>query len=204
MKWEDLTAILQGDSVFRTGRLMAGQASAADVRRQVSRWIESGRLIQLRRGVYSVAPRYARSEQPHPFVVANTLRTASYVSLHSALAHHGMIPEHVPVTTSITTKRPEELETGLGRFLFRHVSPKLFFGFADRPLSGGQHALIATPEKALFDLLYLTPRSDDRSYLRELRLEFVTSFSISRLEEVADRAGSVKVARAARMLRKLQ
>ena len=46
----------------------------------------------------------------HPFVVANALKKASYVSLQSALSHYGMIPEYVPVTTSVTTRRPEEVE----------------------------------------------------------------------------------------------
>jgi len=44
--------------------------------------------------------------KPHPFVVANRMVRGSYVSCQSALAHYGLIPEHVPVVTSITTARP--------------------------------------------------------------------------------------------------
>ena len=55
------------------------------MRRQLDRWVKSGRLIQLRRGVYSVAPPY-QADAPHPFLLANHLRKSSYVSLQSALS----------------------------------------------------------------------------------------------------------------------
>jgi predicted transcriptional regulator of viral defense system len=69
------------------------------VRRQISRWVKVGRLHQLRRGLYALAPPYQKIV-PHPFLVANRLVQGSYVSLQSALAHYGMIPEYVPVTYS--------------------------------------------------------------------------------------------------------
>jgi len=109
--------------------LLAGRGSAGAVRRQLDRWVKSGQLLQLRRGVYAVAPPY-QAEAPHPFLVANHLRKRSYVSLQSALSHYGMIPEFVPVTTSVTMSRPEELQTPLGPFLFRHVKKSAFFGYA--------------------------------------------------------------------------
>jgi hypothetical protein len=186
MKWEELMNTLQGDSVFRTGRLLAGRSSPAHVRRQISRWVKSERLLKLRRGVYALAGPYARSERPHPFAVANALRKASYVSLQSALAHYGMIPEHVPVTTSVTTGRPEELQTPLGRFTFRHVGVPLFFGFTDMQIARAQRAVVATPEK-----------------VRELRLEFVPAFDMTRFDGVVERARSAKVGRAARTVRLL-
>jgi hypothetical protein len=57
------------------------------------------------------------------------MRKASYVSLQSALAYHGAIPEHVPMTTSVTTRRPERLQTPIGPFLYRHVKRSFFFGY---------------------------------------------------------------------------
>jgi predicted transcriptional regulator of viral defense system len=75
-------------------------------------------------------PPYAKVSA-HPFVIANVLQRASYVSLQSALSHYGMIPEYLPLTTSVGTGRPEELGTDAGRFLFRHISKKRFIGFSD-------------------------------------------------------------------------
>ncbi len=78
-------------------------------------WTHSGPILQLRRGVYLLCSPYAKASA-HTFAVAGALKKASYVSLHSALAYHGMIPEFVPVTNSVTSGRPEEIETPYGRF----------------------------------------------------------------------------------------
>jgi hypothetical protein len=128
------------------------------------------------------------------------LQKASYVSLQSALAHYGMIPEYVPVTTSVTTGRPEELETPVGRFQFRHVANRLFYGFAETEMAPGQFALLADPYKALVDLLYLTPHSDQAAFLRELRLTRPDGFDPGKLHTTAGRGGSAKVQHAVRRL----
>jgi len=200
MKFGDLLEVAPPNGVFRTGQILAGQTSPAHVRRQLGRWVKSERVIRLRRGVYLLADLYSKTPA-HPFAAANALKKASYVSLQSALAHHGMIPEYVPVTTSITTGRPEELSTPIGRFQFRHVRVPLFFGFTEMEIARDQMALLARPEKALVDLLYLTPHSDRVEYLRELRLEKPRGLDLEGLHAVVERCRSAKIERAvARLL----
>jgi hypothetical protein len=166
--------------------------------------VKSGRVIRLRRGVYLLA-RPDGQMTAHPFAVANVLKRASYVSLQSALAHHAMIPEHVPVTTSVTTGRPEEIENPVGRFQFRHVRGSLFHGFEEREIAPGQLALVADPYKALVDLLYLTPHSDGTAYLRELRLIPPERFEPDAMRAAAGRSASAKVGRAVeRLVRRWQ
>ncbi len=195
---------LAGDTpVFTTASLLAGARSPERVRRQLGRWVKAGKIIMLRRGVYAIREPYARRTL-HPFLAANALRKASYVSLQSALSYHGMIPEHTPAVTSVTTRRPESLETPIGRFTFRHVNRRLFFGFGEREVAPGQPALVAGPEKALIDLLYLTPGSDDRGYLEELRLEWDVDFDFEVFETGVERTRSPKVTRAARHLHELR
>ncbi len=102
---------------------------------------------------------------PHPFLAANRLIPSSYVSLQSALAYYGMIPEHVPVTTSVTTSRPAHWETPLGVFDFRHIQVNFFYGYRLADLGEKQQAFIASPEKALLDLVYLELGGDTLDYL---------------------------------------
>jgi len=169
MKFASLLATVGDQPVFETGFLLAGDVDPADLRRQLSRWVASGHLVQLRRGLYALAPPYRRTE-PHPFLVANRLVRGSYVSLQSALAHHGLIPEYVPVTTSITTGRPQHRENPFGSFEFHHCPPDRLIGYRVEKLGGGQEALVATPAKALADLIHLVPGADSSAYLSELRL----------------------------------
>lgn len=202
MKLASLLAIVGEQPVFETGFLLAGDIDPGDLRRQLSRWVRSGRLVQLRRGLYALAPPYRKTE-PHPFLVANRLVRGSYVSLQSALAHHGLIPEHVPVTTSVTTGRPQHRENPFGSFEYHHCGPDRLTGYRVERLGGGQEALVATPAKALADLVHLVPGADSRAYLSELRLTSLEKLDPAELLEptVSDRP---KIRRAFRRLAALK
>lgn len=177
--------IVADEPVFETELLVAGQSDAADLRRQLSRWTKAGKLHQVRRGLYALAPPFKKMK-PHPFVVANRLVRSSYVTSQSALAFFGMIPEHVPTVTSVTTLRPGQWKTPLGNFQFQHLRSALFFGYRRTELGGDQEAFVATPEKALLDLIYLQPRADSMEYLRELRLQHLDQLDTVELARMAN------------------
>jgi predicted transcriptional regulator of viral defense system len=125
MKWKNFLNLVSDEPVFTSSILQVGRVSPERIQQLLVRWVKAGRIIQLRRGVYTLAEPY-RKVSPHPFLIANRLKKASYVSLQSALAHYGMIPEHVPVVTSITTGRPEHLQTDMGGFIYRHIKKNHF------------------------------------------------------------------------------
>ncbi|MBI3761247.1 MAG: hypothetical protein HY260_05220 [Chloroflexi bacterium] len=194
MEFRRVIEIVGDEPIFEACLLLAGDVDAADIRRQLSRWTKAGRLYQLRRGLYALAPPFQKVK-PHPFVVANRLIGGSYVSCQSALAHYGLIPEHVPVTTSITTARPARWDTPLGVYEFRHVKTALLRGYRLTELGAGQKAFVATPEKALLDLIYLQSGGDAPEYLKELRLQHLESLDLDELRRQADLAKSAKLRR---------
>ena len=195
MKFESLLTLVKEQPLFETGLLLAGNVDPADVRRQLSRWAKAGKIRQLRRGLYTLAPPY-QNVAPHPFSVANALMPNSYVSAQSALAHYGLIPEYVPRTFSVTTLRPAKWNG----FHFHHLAPHLFFGYQSIELSHGQQAFVATPEKALLDLAHLTPDSSSPDYLSQLRLQNLERLDLNRLNEFAERSGKPKWRRVARQV----
>ena len=202
MEFNNLLKIVGEEPVFETGLLLAGEVDPADVRRQLSRWTSSGRLYQLRRGLYALAPPFQRIA-PHPFVIANRMVRSSYVSCQSALAHYDLIPEYVPVTTSVTTLRPGRWETPLGVFEFRHLKIDLLSGYRLTDLGKGQKAFVASPEKALLDLIHLHPGADSPDYLRELRLQNLERLSLDELRRIASLSRSPKLQRAANFVAEL-
>jgi predicted transcriptional regulator of viral defense system len=202
MKWEELIQIVGKESVFSSNLLKAGNVNPIDLSKQLSRWVESKKLVQIRRGLYALSERYRKTE-PHPFYIANRIRRASYVSLQSALEHYGLIPEYVPTVTSVTTGRPQTFKTPLGNYIYRHIKKEFFFDYTLEQMTAGQSAFIASPEKALLDLLYLTPRSDDTAYLEELRLQNMDNMDIKRFHEKARSTGSPKLIRASNILENL-
>ena len=202
MEFEELLQIVGEEPVFETALLLAGDVDPNHIRRQLSRWVRTGRIHQLRRGVYALAPP-SRKLNPHPFVLANLMDHASYVSGQSAMAFYELIPEYVPMVVSVTTSRPARWETPLGDFAYRHIRSDLFAGYKRSPLGNGEFAFVARPEKALLDLIYLTPQSDSREYLAELRLQNLQQLDMVELRRQGELFGRPKIDRAIKILERL-
>lgn len=198
MDFNALLNLIGNDPVFESSLLLAGDINPKIVRLQLSRWVNSGRIYQLRRGLYAVAPPYQKVK-PHPFLIANHLQRASYVSLQTALAYYDLIPEVVNITVSITAGRPERLVTPLGIFEFRHVKPQLFSGYQMVDF-GGQSAFLATAEKALLDLIYLQPGGENENYLHEIRLQNLNQLDPDLLKKQADNFDSPKIYTAVKVI----
>jgi predicted transcriptional regulator of viral defense system len=181
--------------LFESEYLYAGCDNPQQVQRQLTDWVRAGQIIQLRRGLYTLAPDY-QTEQPHSYVIANHLVRGSYVSLHTALSYYDLIPEHVAVVTSVTTVRPGKWQNQYGHFSYQRIQPALFFGFTYRQVTKTQWAYMATPEKALLDLIYLTSNADSEGYIRALRLQNLDLLDVKRLAGYVERAGKPKLQRA--------
>ena len=201
MKFEDLLNKTADLSCFTVSFLAAGQ-NPAQVRLQISRWVKDGRLIRLHKGLYVLAEPY-RKINPEKFCIANTLKSPSYVSLQSALGFYGMIPEYVPEVTSVTTVRPQTIQTPLGRFDFRHINKKMFWGYKKTKLSDGQSAFLACPEKALLDLIYLTAGGDSPDFIEQLRLQNFERLNKNILRQFAEKSGYPKLIRTCRHIERI-
>jgi len=201
MKFVELLEIVEDEPVFETGFLVAGRPRERGLAAQLSRWCGSGKLLRLRRGLYSLPPPY-RKVIPHPFLVANRLVPGSYVSGLSALAHANAIPEFVPEVTSCGPGRPHVRETPLGRFSFRYLKGRLRAGYAQVDLGGDQRAFVASPEKAFLDLVHLQPGGDDPDWIAGLRLNLEV-LRPDGIEAVSVAAGSPKLVRAAACVRRM-
>ena len=199
MEFKKLVEIVGDEPVFETALFLAGDVDPGDVQRQLSRWTKSGRLYQIRRGLYALAPPFQRNK-PHPFVIANRLVPGSYITCQSALGYYGLIPEYVPMTTSVSSARPGHWETPLGTFQFRHIKAELLRGYRLTELSVGQRAFIATPEKALLDLIYLHPGAERLDYLGELRLQNLEHLNLDELQRLTVLTGIPKLKRAAKQI----
>jgi predicted transcriptional regulator of viral defense system len=140
-------------------------------RNNLGRWEKQGKVIRLRQGYYTFPS--AKEDADAPFYFANKLYAPSYISLHSALSFYGMIPEGVVQVTSITSRKTAFFDNLIGQFSYRSVKPELMFGYSIEKSNLHQQwsVLLAFPEKALLDLLYLNPHYKTAADLQELRLD---------------------------------
>ena len=135
----------------------------------MSRWLEKGLLLKLRNGYYTFPEYKAKSD--FVYYIANRIYRPSYISLHTALAFYGMIPESVVQITSVTSLKTSTFTNAFGEFSYKSVRPDLIFGYDVKPMSEGRSLLFAKPEKALLDLLYLYPFYNTAAEFEELRLD---------------------------------
>ena len=202
MRYTQLLHLVGEEPLFETAMLAAQEPTPYHAQRRLADWTKTGKVIPLRRGLYAL-PKSRRQVEPHPFVVANRLVPNSYVSLEMALRHYNLIPEHVAVVTSVTTGRPGAWENEFGRFLYRHIHPRYFFGMMRQEVVAGQEAFVATPEKALLDLIYLRKGGDDPAFIRSLRLQNLDEMDMKRLHAYAARFDKPKIYRAVQVIEAL-
>lgn len=115
-----------------------------------SRLAKAGLLVKLARG------KWALRKLGDPFAIAEYLTSPypAYISLQSALYHHGMISQIPSITYAVSLARPRRYETPIGAFSIHHVESHFFFGYETDENSS---AKIAVPEKALLDVFYFRP-----------------------------------------------
>jgi len=91
-------------------------------------------------------------------LIANHLCGPSYVSMESALRYYGLIPEQVQTVRSITAGRSKTFENQLSLFQYIHVDNEYYpIGISQRKANDKYMFLIASPEKALCDMVVATP-----------------------------------------------
>lgn len=140
-------------------------------REAILRMVKNEELVRLKNGVYLINEKIKEKNNTIiPFEqLANFLYGPSYVSLEWALSFYGMIPERVHTVTSMTLGRNKEYHTPVGDFSYSSLSAKCFAVGVTQKKSldfvGG--FLIASPEKALADVVFKTCKKLDRDQLKE-------------------------------------
>lgn len=124
------------------------------------------KIIRLKKGLYVVAPNVSRVALSTE-LIANHLYAPSYVSMQTALRYYGLIPEAVYTTQSMTLKHSRSFDTPVGRFEYKNMSREAF-SIGITSINMQSYAfLMATPEKALCDLIANSPKVNLR-YLKEV------------------------------------
>lgn len=118
--------------------------------------ISAGIIEPVKKGLYLPSTEFSET-RTEPFLLANHMLGPSYVSFESALSYYGLIPERVFEVSSATTKASRSFNTPTGTFSFTRMPlPYYSFGIRQVELGENQNALIASPEKALFDKIVNT------------------------------------------------
>jgi len=157
----------------------------ASVQKALLRLKHRGLVSRVAEGVY--ANKLVRDIAAADFI--RVLRPYSYVSLESGLSHWGLSTQSPVALTCVTTGKPKEYRVPEFAIRFRAISRNLYWGFVEKQTRYGTY-LIAEPEKALLDWVYLSLQGGIRPSLDEIEFK---SVSKKKLAEYASKfPGSVR------------
>ncbi len=141
----------------------------------IKRAIRQGYLAPIRRDLYLIKD--SKRSPLNSFEIAPIIYGPSYVSFESALSYHGWIPEAVRTTTCASVKRAKEFETPVGIFSYEHIPIKAFSFGVNQYQQDSLTLFIASPVKALADIIYTRGRvwESVNDLSQDLRIE-VESF----------------------------
>ncbi len=115
----------------------------------LERYTRRGILTRLKKGLYTV-----RANPPSSLLISNRIYRPSYISFESALSLHKIIPETVYGVTAATTKPTRNFQVDNKSFIYHKIKRIAYTGY-DPVKMGDDVILLACPEKALVDYLYL-------------------------------------------------
>ena len=166
-------------------------------------WQQAGYIVSLRQGWYAFADYLQQPDYARYF--AGKMCAPSYISLHTALSFYGIIPEAVVEITSVTTQKTCRYENAFGQFSYQTIRPKLYWGFEPKTMRDGKQYMMAAPEKAIIDLLYLYPQYSTLEEMRELRFDedwMREELNKERLMDYTERIGSPALTKRIKLLLK--
>jgi hypothetical protein len=160
----DKPVVTTGDVAVR----LRTTVSAAS--RILSRLASSGLVKPLKRGLWSLRVDIDPLELPEHLMAPYP----AYISLQTALYHHGMISQIPQVVYAASLGRTRRIKTSIATYSIHQLTPEFFGGYRTDP---GQTVQMATPEKALLDVMYLSA-ARSRLFARLPELELPRGFSL--------------------------
>jgi len=208
MKFIELVRLFQYRPFLETAEVrLAFNEPPMQIQARLSRWVDEGKIVQLRRKRYLLAQEYHRQEASLGYI-SNFLYRPSYISLRTALEIYGLIPEAVKVQEAITTRKTAKWETSIGTFKYYSIKKARFWGYRTYPetkkqIPKQQQFLLAEPEKTLLDLFYLMEGEWTKERIYEMRFQGFDMIKKERLQLFTKRFDSHKVTNAVNNFLKL-
>lgn len=150
----------------------------------LARISKTNQIIHLKHGAWAFP-------EADPLILPSFLTAPfpSYVSLQTALYFHGMISQIPDVIYAVTIGRACVYKTPIATVSVHHVHPSFFFGYEEKNIDGLLR--IASPEKALLDIFYLS-QAKSRLFKSLPEVELPENFKISLANEIISQITSLR------------
>ena len=125
----------------------------SDINGKIKRDVANKILFPVVRGIYET------NEHTSGYLLASFIYGPSYLSFEYALSFHNLIPEKVISYTNATynKRKSKTYQNSFGLFLYRDVPKDVYPYFINAYEQDKYAYFIASPEKAICDMLYILP-----------------------------------------------
>ncbi len=114
----------------------------------IKKLIDAKILVRIEKNKY-----FLKEKNIKDFAIANFIYRPSYISFENALNFYGMLSQFPYEISSATTKKSFKKSFQGKMFTYAHLKKELFWGYEKM-----DDFIIASPEKALLDQLYLSSK----------------------------------------------
>lgn len=156
----------------------------------LSRLNKEGVVTRIKRGLY--VNNLAADVHEYEALPYLTAPYPSYVSLFSVLSDCGLIDDMVPAVYGVTTGPSNNYKTSLGLYRIHHVKKNLMCGYEKKRYKHGTR-VVAEPEKAFLDLVYLSKTPSRYISLPGNWPEIYRQFNREKFEEYIKKAASKRL-----------
>lgn len=158
--------------------------SANHANKLLSRISKTSQLIHIKHGVWAFPDLDALAlpgflTAPFP----------SYVSLQTALYFHNMISQIPSIIYAVSIGRTKLYKTPIATVSIHHIQPSFYFGYEEKDRDG--LLKIASPEKALLDIFYLS-QAKTRLFKTLPEIELPKNFKIAVANKMIEKITSVR------------
>ncbi|PIW67753.1 hypothetical protein COW09_01700 [bacterium (Candidatus Moisslbacteria) CG12_big_fil_rev_8_21_14_0_65_36_11] len=175
--------------LFTTAELSMVSGKSSSTTTQALNYLQKqGVVFKIYRGIW--AEKTNKPLSPYSIIPFLFPRNRAYVSFISALHLHDIIEQIPQVTTLASNTHTKTIVTKLGTFSVHQITPSFFDGF--EWYKGESDFLIAQPEKALIDCLYLAGYKK-KQFANFPELHFSKTFSFKKAKKWIEKIPNIKI-----------
>ncbi|MCX8014684.1 MAG: hypothetical protein N2748_01570 [candidate division WOR-3 bacterium] len=203
MKYYEFKNIFNKYPIINSNDFANITKNAKALRWNLVQWQKKGLVIKLKKGLY-LLNEHDRKIHPSRIFIANALYSPCYVSTEYALGYYDLIPERVSDVTCVTTKKTAKFINVFGVFIYQHIKTELFFGFKEIQDENKLPVLIAEPEKAVLDFIYLNlsefKNKDKDIFVKSYRFQNLNTLKKKKLLDYAQKYNNETVLKVTKSL----
>ncbi|MCK4667156.1 hypothetical protein KAU33_10420 [Candidatus Dependentiae bacterium] len=148
---------------------------------------KNGWFVRIKKGTYYISDLNSRGFlKLSPYKTAQVIAEDSYISFENSLQFHKMFDQLLRTYTSVSLNQHRDREINNLVFKYKKTTPDHYYGWEEENIEN-YLVRIATPEKAIIDMLYFNRELLTVDLILEILRNYEKDFNFNKLFEFSKR-----------------